>query len=214
MQMQMKKKSDIIDSLRYKIAFDIVELSCKDVLAEYGVNRIDVLVKPEIVHAVGKLIAAHAIDMVKECTAAGNLEGAGCDASSIIDTIGRIGFELEFSPYGELSFKVNTITTRRIFNQSIANVACAAEIEDEPTKKDDKSEIEVGHKAVIKTKDGTTTIIIEKLNVYITANLVEEMYINPERVYHQLNGELKEITDAIIAKPADEEKVENRDEEE
>lgn len=210
----MKRNNDMKKSLRDKIALDIVELSCKDVLEEFELKHVDILVKPEIVHTVGKLVATHAISMVKDCTAAGMLDDAGCDASDIIDTIGRIGFELELSPYGELSPKVNMIIPPGIFNQPIEKVAaCAADIEDEPVKGDDKSKVEVGHKAVIKAKDGTTTIIIEKLNVYITANLVEEMYVNPERVYHQLNGELKEITGAIIEKSADEEKVENQDEE-
>lgn len=194
----------MINSFLNKIALDIVELSCEDTLAEFEVIPIDVLVKPEIVHTVGKLVAAHAIGIVNDC-AAGNLEGAGCNASDIIDLIGRVGFELELSPYGEFSSKVNMITPHRNSNRSINKVACAAD-EEELAKKDCKNKVEVGHKAVIKAEDGTTTIIIEKLNVYITANLVEEMYVNPERVYHQLNGELKEITGAIIEKPADEEK--------
>ena len=208
-RVQLAKKYISVKPARHSIASVIVEASSKDVLARLGVSLADVQVKPEIAHVVGKLVAARAIGMAKGYMAAGGPAGGGrMGAGGIIDSIGRTGLEVEVSPSGEVSTKVSTKTTRRKRakkTQAPASAEVPAEI---PAKKDDKPRVEVGHKAVIKAKDGTTTIIIENLNVYITATLVEEMYVNPERVYHQLNGELKEITGAIIEKPADEEKDE------
>lgn len=199
----------------HAIASVIVETSSREVLQGLGVSLMDVQVKPEIVHAVGKLVAARAIGMAKDYMAAGSPSGGGrMGAGGIIASIGRTGLEVEVGPSGKVSAKVSTKATRK---KLAKNAEAPARVEvpaDVSVKKDDRTKVEVGHKAVIKAKDGTTTIIIENLNVYITANLVEEMYVNPERVYHQLNGELEEITGAIMEKPADEEKEENQEGEE
>lgn len=133
---------------------------------------------------------------------------------AIIRSIGRTGIEVEVSPSGKVSAKVSAKTGSMRRGKKVESPASAEVAAEVSAHKDGKTEIKVGHKSVIKAKDGTVSIFIDKLQIYITAEVVEEMYVNPERVYHQLNGELEEITGAIMEKPADEETVEDQEGEE
>lgn len=210
----MKTPSEKVDT----IAFMLVGDSCRAVLGKMGPHLLEVSAHPELTHTVGKLVAKRAVRMAKDYVAMGSPRRGHLrrlSVNNIINSIGQMGIEVEISSTGEISTTVDFPTTR--YRQNRTEKAAAEAIDTDlesveevvaPAGSDDSNDdtstqIEVGHKEVFKRKDGTTTIIIESLNVYMTILNVEDMVVDAKQVNYHVARHGKDIQAAIEAKEPD-----------
>lgn len=189
------------------IAAELVRASSREVLASLGGKLLDVSVQPEIVHTVGRMIADRAVVMAKEYVVAGISGGGGrINAGGIIDSIGHTGLDLEISPSGKVSATVSTKTTRKKTSKkskkaSGSEVTSSAEV---PSKGGEDTKVEVGHKSVVKRKDGSVSISIQQLNVYITVIHADDMIVSQQTTLTKVEDHKEEIAAAVLQKEPDE----------
>ena len=49
----------------------------------------------------------------------------------------------------------------------------------------------------VENKEGTTIYNIQNLNIYLTADIVQQLNVNPQQVMNQLHEQIKEEIDRI-----------------
>lgn len=233
---KVKLGPKILGNPAHIIAATAVEASSKSVLGDLGIKILDVSAKPESIHTLGSLIAAKAIVMATTMGPKGRVGGIG----GVLASIGRSSVDVAVSPEGEVSASVGGPdrnvggTSRRSAGRYHTHVfpsaldgggACkdpAGGVVSVPTKKEKKprkkQDIEVGETTVIRDKQGVTHIHIHSLNVYITADLVQQLNVNPQLVQNVLAEKLTGITAQVeqnaLASSQKKAKTSEKDEEE
>ena len=206
------KQSRTINS----VAAQLVTDSSREVLEALGLKNLDVSAQPEIVHTIGRMVATRAVSMAKEFVVAGSAGGKGrIGAGGIIASIARTGLDVEISPSGKVSAKVSTKTTRKnkakkSSKSSETKVAVPAEV---PSKTDGGTIVEVGHKSVVQRKDGSTSIHIDNLNIYITVVHADDMIVSQQSTVYKVESHKDEIAAAVVKKEPDEVIVEDDEDE-
>ena len=189
------------------LAAKLVAASSQEVLASLGVKILEVSDQPEMVHSVGRLIADRAVVMAREYVVAGISGGGGrINAGGIIDSIGRTGLDLEISPSGEVSATVSTKPTRKKTTKKSKKTPASTEAKpaETPSKDGEDAKLEVGHKSVVKRKDGSVSISIDQLNVYITMIHADDMIVSQQTTFNKIEDHKEEIADAVLKKKTDE----------
>ena len=234
---RVKLGSRVVGNPAHIIAATAVEASSKSVLGDLGIKILDVSAKPESVHTLGSLIAAKAIVMATTMGPKGRVGGAG----GVLASIGRSSIDVAVSPDGEISTSVVGPARKIGGNVSKPGVryhthvfpsapdggggSCkdpAGQAVSTPTTKEKKprkkKDIEVGETTVIKDKNGITHIHIHSLNLYITADLVQQLNVNPQLVQNvlaeKLTGFAGQVEQKALASGQQNIKTSEKDEEE
>ena len=191
-----------------KIASLAVEASTQRVIDSLGIKILDVPHKPETVHTLGTMIAAEAITMARTMAPTGRIGGG-----SVLASIGRSSIDFSVGPTGVVvassrSSKSSGIPTvgktgKVIFPASPDSGSSGGSgvtpVEVPSTKKKTKkgNGLDVGETVIIKDEHGVTHFHIQTLNVYITADLVQQLNVNPQTVQNILASKLKGLSETV-----------------
>ena len=193
------------------MATKAVEASTERVIGDLGVKILDVSAKPESVHTLGKMIAAKAIIMASTDGPKGRIGVGG-----VLASIGRKSIDVSVSPTGEISGPVTIGSVKKGSGPSLprggggyfpsapdggSSGKVVAPVEGPSSKETKrKKDIEVGKTTIVKDEHGVTHIHIHSLNVYITADLVQQLNVNPQLVQNVLSQELTSLGEIVEKK--------------
>jgi hypothetical protein len=184
------------------IAVQLVKASSREVLLQMGDRLLNVPVQPEIAHTIANMVAGRAVVMAQSYSAPGG-SGGRRTPHALIESIGRTGLDVEISPSGKVSAKVSakpSVKPSRLIKNSIKQ-----------NKGERVDKVDVGRKLVVRRKDGSTVVHIEKLEVHITVVHADEMIVTENTTIAKVEEHEEEIVKAIACKEADEEIDETED---
>lgn len=183
------------------IATAMVKTSTQEVMRTLGiiplevVAKPEVLITPEVIHSVGRLVTKRAISMAHEYVAAGSPGGGGhMGAGGIIGAMSGSGVDVEISSTGEVSATVTRKTTKK---SSTGKAAKTGKTTTTTTKKKgakaDSAEVPT---KFIKGKNGTINVFFH-IDINIDANIVHQMNVNPQEVKTTLASDAVTLKDLI-----------------
>lgn len=223
------------DSHTSIIASHLVKSSSRSVLSGLAIKLLEAPQDIELVHTVGRLVASRAVSMAREYALTRGVGRSGrLGVKGIIDSIGSTGLDMEISPSGKVSAvvtskassskgrkssksrkgksKTSSAGSRPATSDSSVDSTVGASPAQRPRTDDDDAKIEVGHKQVIKHSDGSTTIHIDQLSVYITVVQNDTMIVSPKVVNYDVAKHEPQLLSAISRKKADEVVEEEKEE--
>lgn len=202
-----KAKTQLGNGTIQVIVSKAVEASSKTVIDDLGVKLLDVSAKPESVHTLGTMIAAKAIVMARDSM-------PGSVSGGVLSSIGRSSIDLSVSPEGVVTASIGHPSKKgggkpgagfrtRVFPAApnggpdgiVVTPGEEVSVPKKTTRK--KKDIEVGETTVIKDEHGVTHIHIHSLNLYITAELVQQLNVNPQLVQNVLADKLAELRETL-----------------
>ncbi len=132
-------------------------------------------IEPKTIQLLGKLVVASTISSSK------TLPQAMALGDRFIESIANRPFEVEFSASGKATTRLGNSRTPRGGMKS----------------KGGGFRVEVDDNVTVRRQNGNTTYIFNNLNVYITSDYIQQVYVNPENV---INNITRELTSAIEKK--------------
>lgn len=132
-------------------------------------------IEPKTIQLIGKLVVASTISSSK------TLPQAMALGDRFIESIANRPFEVEFSASGKATTRLGNSRTPRGGMKS----------------KGGGFRVEVDDNVTVRRQNGNTTYIFNNLNVYITSDYIQQVYVNPENV---INNITRELTSAIEKK--------------
>lgn len=183
------------------IATDIVKASTQEVMRALGITPLEVLSKPEVlitpevVHSVSRLVSTRAITMAHEYVAAGSPDGGGhMGAGGIIGAMSGSGVDVKISSTGEVSATVTRKSTKK---SSTGKSAKTGKATTTTSKKKDTIASATGvPTTVIKDKNGTINVFFQ-FEIKIDANIVHQMNVNSREVKTTLASDAVTLKDLI-----------------
>lgn len=182
------------------IAIDMVKASTHEVIGTLGITPLEivakpeVLIAPEVVHSVGRLVTTRAITMAHEYVVAGSADGGGhMGAGGIIGAMSGSGVDVKVSSTGEVSATVTRKSTKK---SSTGKSAKTGKVTTTTTKKTSAGNVPA---AVIKDKNGTINVFFQ-IDIKIDANIVHQMNVNPQEVKNAFVSDSVSLKDLIQKK--------------
>ena len=171
-----------------RIAAIAVKVGSKTVVEALDVKLLVEAIVPECIHILGSLVAAGAICEGKKMLLAIS-RGKG-----FIDAVAHTPVDIAVSSTGEVTTHVGRRVTLRKMSCSTVDGG-----------DDDDTYIEIGNQVSVEKVEGTTIFHFDNLNIYITAQFVHQLNVNPQQVINDLQGELSSLAEAVKQKAEEDE---------
>lgn len=199
------------------IAIDMVKASTQEVMLALGITPLEivakpeVLITPEVIHSVGRLVTTRAITMAHEYVVAGSPDGGGnMGAGGIIGAMSGSGVDVKISSTGEVSATVTRKSTKK---SSTGKSAKTGKVTTTTSKKKDAKTSATNVPAtVIKDKNGTINVFFQ-IDIKIDANIVHQMNVNPQEVKTAFVSDSVSLRDLIQKKVSELMSVDHKDDE-
>lgn len=192
------------------LATAMVQSSTQEVMRALGIIPLEkvvaqpeVIITPEVIHSVGRLVATRAVTMAGEYVAASSSGGGGkIGVGGIIGAIGRSGVDVEISSSGEVSATVTPSTTKKRKSKKTTQpdkTATGTTTKVSKPEKEKSSSTNNEPTVVIKDKNGTINIFFH-IEINIDANVVHQMNVNSQGVKTDLLSDTITLKDLIQKK--------------
>lgn len=135
-------------------------------------------IEPKTIQLLGKLVVASTISSSK------TLPQAMALGDRFIESIANRPFEVEFNASGKATTRIGNSRTPRGGMKS----------------KGSGFRVEVDDNVTVRRQNGNTTYIFNNLNVYITSDYIQQVYVNPENVINNITRELTSAIDKKVVK--------------